>query len=331
MTNSNQISGDSGRAIVFVHGRGFTPPAEDLLPLLSRGVENGLEQDLPDDLPTWASTTRYLAYYGDLSNDFLRDSGDSYDEALDVNDLQNALNELLAIDRRKGFGVKHYDRLPGKSAARELAVSVFAPLIESIGLGKKVVAGRHKDLGEYWRLESKYRAEALERVRSVIASSLQSDDRVTLISHGTGSIIAYDALWQLSHDPAYRDDCKGLKLDLWVTLGAPLGDRMAQKQLLGAKGSGRERFPTNILAWHNVSAEDDYMSHDNTVADDYRAMLSQRQISSIRDYRIYNMAIRYGKSNPHNVLGYLVHPRVTKIIGDWLRLADGRSLPKSSS
>ena len=327
MTTQSQISGNSGRAIVFVHGRGFKPGARALLQLFSRAVENGIGQDSPDSQADYADTTRYLAYYGDLSNRYLEDSGESYDETLDVTDLQNALNELSVIDRKKGFGVKSYDRLPGKSAAKELAVSVFAPLIESIGLGKKVVEGRHKDLGEYWKLASDYRSAVLDRVRGAIANALENDDRVTLVSHGTGSIVAYDALWQLSHEPEYREAFDGLKLDLWVTLGAPLGDGMVRRQLLGAGGSGRERFPTNVLAWHNVSAEDDYMSHDNTVADDFKAMLSQRQISSIRDYRIYNMAIRYGKSNPHNVLGYLVHPRVTKIIADWLRLAEGRALP----
>lgn len=330
MTTNTLISGDSGRAIVFVHGRGFTPSPDLLLELLSRTLENGVEQDASDDLPAFASTSRYMAYYGDLSNRFLESVGEDYDEALDIKDLQNALNELVAIDRKKGFGIKNYDRLPGKSAAKELAVSIFAPLIESIGLGKRVVSGRHKDLGEYWRRDSGYRAEVLDRVRNAIATALIDDDRVTLVTHGTGSIIAYDALWQLSHDPDHHSDCNGLKLDLWISLGAPLGDRMVQKQLLGAGRSGRERYPTNVLAWHNVSAEDDYMSHDNTVADDFKAMLSQRQISSIRDYRIYNMAIRYGRSNPHNVLGYLVHPRVTKIVADWLRLTDGRSLPKSA-
>ena len=70
------------------------------------------------------------------------------------------------------------------------------------------------------------------------------------------------------------------------------------------------------------------MSHDNTVSDDFKSMLTQRQISSIRDYRIYNMAVRYGKSNPHNVVGYLVHPRVSTLVAEWLRKTDGRSLPK---
>ena len=89
-------------------------------------------------------------------------------------------------------------------------------------------------------------------------------------------------------------------------------------QLWGADAEGRRRYPSNVLTWHNVSAEDDYVSHDNTVADDFKAMLKQRQISSIRDYQIYNMAIRYGRSNPHNVIGYLIHPRTTRIVNAWL-------------
>ncbi len=50
-------------------------------------------------------------------------------------------------------------------------------------------------------------------------------------------------------------------------------------------------------------------------------MLDYHLISRIRDYRIYNLAIRYGHSNPHNALGYLIHPRVSSLVGDWL-LAD---------
>jgi hypothetical protein len=41
-------------------------------------------------------------------------------------------------------------------------------------------------------------------------------------------------------------------------------------------------------------------------------------LSRIRDYRIYNLAVRYGKSNPHSFMGYLVHPRMTKLVADWL-------------
>jgi hypothetical protein len=330
MSEASRIGGNSGRSIVFVHGRGFKPGAEPYLGILSQALAVGVEKDSPDALPALADTGKSLAYYGDLSNAFLAATGEAYDEQLDLTDMSNALNELSAIDRKKGFGVNRYDRLPGKSASKEFAVSIFAPIVRTLGLGNKVVSGRHRDLGEYWSRGSEYRDATLERVRELIAATLNDDDRVVLVTHGTGSIVAYDALWQLSHEAEYAESCKDLKVDVWITLGSPLGDRLVQGHLLGKDRSGRERYPTNILAWHNVSAEDDYMSHDNTVADDFRAMLTQRQISSIRDYHIYNMSIRYGRSNPHNVLGYLVHPRVAKIVSDWLRLADGRALPPES-
>jgi hypothetical protein len=64
------------------------------------------------------------------------------------------------------------------------------------------------------------------------------------------------------------------------------------------------------------------MCHDNTLGDDFRDMLKQRQVSCIRDYRIYNLAVRYGKSNPHSSIGYLIHPRVSKLVADWLRQGD---------
>ena len=71
-------------------------------------------------------------------------------------------------------------------------------------------------------------------------------------------------------------------------------------------------------AWHNIAAEDDYVCHDKTVADDYKRMLQQRMIGDIRDHTIYNLSVRYGRSNPHSSLGYLIHPRTAQLLSDWL-------------
>lgn len=330
MTETIHISGTSGRAIVFVHGRSFKPGGREYLDVLTATLAAGIERDWPEVLEPWTETSNYLAYYGDLNNEFLRAQGGVYDEQLDVKDLTNALYELKTLDRKKGFGVGRYDRLPGKSAYREFAVSVFAPIVAALGLGKRLISGGQKDLAEYWQTDSEFRQAVLHRVRSAIITALQAQERVIVICHGTGSIVAYDALWQLSHDPAHVKSCKDAKVDVFLTIGSPLGDSLVRHQLLGRDRSGRECYPTNILAWHNVSAEDDYMSHDNTVADDFKAMLTQRQISSIRDYHIYNLAVRYGRSNPHNVLGYLIHPRVSKIVADWIIQAHGRALPRNS-
>jgi hypothetical protein len=78
-------------------------------------------------------------------------------------------------------------------------------------------------------------------------------------------------------------------------------------------------YPKNVITWHNVSAEDDYTCHDNTLADDFKRMLEQHAVSTVQDYCVYNLAVRFGKSNPHSSVGYLIHPRVSKIIVDWMQ------------
>jgi len=329
MKDAKQISGTTDRSVIFVHDRDFKPAAGEYLDILVGALASGLECDHPETLYMLTSVNKYLAYYGDLSSEFLTEQGEFYDERLDTSDLRNALHQLKGIDRKKGFGVSKYDKLPGKSALREFIASALAPILSACGLEKLLVSGANKDLGEYWNESSTLGKSILQRVRTTISDALDRDESIMLISQGTGAIVAYDALWQLSHDPEYSKAYVDAKIDVWLTLGAPLGDSMVRQQLLGANKKGRERFPTNVLAWHNVSADDDYISHDNTVADDFKAMLKQRQVSSIRDYRIYNLAERYGRSNPHSAIGYLIHPRITKILTDWLTQSFGKPLPKS--
>ena len=160
--------------------------------------------------------------------------------------------------------------------------------------------------------------EARARVRSKLCELMDRGDHIMLVTHGTGSVVAYDVLWELSNDTATYPEYGECKIDQWLTLGSPLGDRIVQKRLLGAQEREECRFPSNVISWHNLSAEDDYTCHDATLADDFKTMLKQRQISAVHDYRVFNLAVRYGKSNPHNSIGYYIHPRLTKIVIDWL-------------
>ena len=52
-------------------------------------------------------------------------------------------------------------------------------------------------------------------------------------------------------------------------------------------------------------------------------MLAERHISRIQDYHIYNLAERYGRSDPHDALGYLSHPRTATLLNDWLSASPG--------
>ena len=200
----------------------------------------------------------------------------------------------------------------------------------TLGLSNTVIAKLCVDLGEYWNKRSDFGPQARARVRTGIKAAIQSGNHVMLITHGTGCVLAYDALWELSHDEAYAGECGDAKIDTWITTGAPLGDSLVRKRLLGSDRKGREQFPSNVVSWLNVSAEDDYLSHDNTLADDFKLMLKQRQVSCIKDYRIYNLAVRYGKSNPHNSIGYLIHPRIAQFVSNWLDDHSAAETPMSS-
>ncbi|MDX1517459.1 MAG: hypothetical protein R3288_11500 [Woeseiaceae bacterium] len=317
------------RSILLVHGRDFKPPADALMDISTTALRAGLERDFPACAPIFDSVRRDLAYYGDLSNEYLASIGRRYDENLDVADRRNALATLRQITARKRFGILDYDRLPGKSALAEFLVAVCAPVLGTLGLWGWLCARKAPDVSQYLKHDSDYSEECRKRVRDKLAALLSAGDQVMLISHGTGSAIAWDALWELSHDDEFRDSTGGAKIDLWMTLGAPLGDRHCRKRLYGAGEKGDRQFPTNVIAWYNVAAEDDYTCHDNTVADDFRKMLRDRAISAVHDYVVYNHAVRYGKSNPHSSVGYYIHPRVSKILADWLQ-PEGHAEPQAS-
>jgi hypothetical protein len=319
----------SGRTLVYVHGRHFKPPSIELLDISVAALRAGIERDYPQVMDLFHGMHKRIGYYGDIGNEFLESQGQRYDEQLDIGDRRNALQSLSAIEKRKNFGVSRYDRLPGKTAVSEFVADIALPLRAHLGLSKRIISKHAADLGEYWNRKSGFAERVRKRVRMAICDATDGDNRVMLISHGTGCIVAYDVLWQLSHDPEYKEQFEGRKVDLWLTLGAPLGDLTANRRLFGAKKNGLERYPTNVVSWHNVSAEDDYVCHDNTLADDFKEMLNQKQVSCIRDYVIYNLAVRYGKSNPHSSVGYLVHPRIAKILSEWLQQGHSAPVPKS--
>ena len=319
----------SGRALVYVHGRNFKPPSNELLDISVAALRAAIERDSPEVIDLFHGMHKRIGYYGHISNEFLEAEGQRYDEKLDIGDRRNALQSLSAIEKRKNFGVSRYDRLPGKTAISEFVADVAMPVLGYFGLAKRVISMLAPDLGEYWNEKSSFASRIRERVRTAICDATDGDNRILLVSHGMGCIVAYDALWQLSHDPEYKERFEGQKIDLWLTLGAPLGDITVHRRLLGANKTGLERYPSNVVSWHNVSAEDDYMCHDNTLADDFKQMLNQKQVSCIRDYVIYNLAVRYGKSNPHSSVGYLIHPRVAKLVSEWLQQGHSAPIPKS--
>ncbi len=323
-----KLSGPSNRSLLLVHGRDFKPGADAYMDLSTAALRAGIARDYPEQLDAFDAVNKHLAYYGDLNAEILNARGKSYDVGLDIGDRRNALNVLKAVELRKHFGIRQYDQLPGKSAVPEFVADVVAPVLGSIGLSVPLLGKVAPDFAAYFDTKQDFAARAREQVRTSLCELLDSGERILLIAHGTGSVIAYDVLWELSHDNELKARYGDNKIELWMTLGSPLGDSAIQRHLHGAKEESGSKFPSNVIAWHNVAAEDDYICHDNTLADDFKLMLKQRVVSVVHDYLVFNLAVRYGRSNPHSSVGYYIHPRASKIISDWLLADDSVSSPK---
>jgi len=318
LLTTEELAGPSNRSLLLVHGRDFKPGRETYLDLSMAALRAGIERDYPGQIDGFDVLQKHFAWYGDLSAEILERAGKTYDRDLDIGDRRNALNALREITVRKRFGVRLYDSLPGKSAVPEFLVDVSAPVLGGFGLTMTVLRSMAPDFAAYFDKKRNYAVQTRSRVRAELCELMDRGDRIMLITHGTGSVIAYDVLWELSHDEDLKEKYGGSKVEMWVTLGSPLGDHSIHKRLSGAKEQVESRFPTNVISWHNVSAEDDYTCHDNTLADDFKKMLRHRLVSAVKDYQVFNLAVRYGRSNPHSSIGYYIHPRVSKIIADWL-------------
>jgi hypothetical protein len=311
------MSDGDKRSILLIHGRDFKPSADKYLDIAVTAMRVGLERDYPDCAAIFDGMPKELAWYGDLNAEVLTAAGKTYDEELDVGDRCNALNKLKGITPRKKFGIRLYDQLPGKTALPEFFMDVGATVAGAVGMRMPVIGRLAKDFAAYLN-DDEFAEESRRRLRDKLCRMMDRGDKIMLITHGTGSVIAYDVLWELSNDTATYPEYGECKVDHWLTMGSPLGDSIVQKRLLGAKERDDNRFPSNVISWHNLAAEDDYTCHDTTLADDFKKMMVQKRVSAVHDYRIFNLAVRYGKSNPHSSVGYYIHPRVSKIIADWV-------------
>ena len=307
---------NAGKAIVFVHGRGQKANAQAILELWSQSLRAGMARDYAEtgELGTLDKATQSIAYYGDLTNQRRAQNKGSYDETLDIADLNNTLKALSALDTSKKFRRAGYEKLPGRSSAKEFLADIGAPILSTLRLTEAALSRRMPELSAYWNDDAAFAQHARQQVRERLREAFARNDDVLVLSHCLGSVVTWDALWELSHVEGLPN-----KVSHWITFGAPLADEFVKRRLLGADRSGAEKYPTNVLSWSNIAAEDDFTCHDETVANDFGAMLELHLASSIKDYRIYNLAVRYGKSNPHNFIGYLIHPRMTRLVADWLR------------
>ncbi len=306
-----------GKTILLIHGRHFKPNETDLKTLWIDALATGVARDHAAVLPLLTAATKSFVYYGDISNAYLRQQGYKYDEQADIKDRKKMLLRLAQYKKNQ-FTKKNYNALPGKSSWGEALADAFAGALSALRLSDPAINLVAPDMREYWNEDSAFSTDVRYPLIAPLMEAMDRGDDILVISHSLGSMIAYDTFWKFCHTGEYRPTYTDKKISLWITLGSPLSDETVQRNLKGAGASGERRYPNNVVEWVNIAAEDDYISHDQMLADDYAEMKKLGLVKSITDERIYNLAVREGKSNPHNEIGYIIHPSVSAQVAAWL-------------
>ncbi len=149
-------------------------------------------------------------------------------------------------------------------------------------------------------------------LKTMLRQAWRTDERVLLIGHSLGSVIAYDTLWELS-----RQDGDTGRVDLFMTLGSPLSTRFIRRMLRGSDRAGAERYPANIVRWGNYRAKGE-MTALRPIRPYFSEMIELGLADSIEDVELYNHFRSEIGLNVHMSYGYLVNALVAGRIADWL-------------
>jgi len=169
-----------------------------------------------------------------------------------------------------------------------------------------------RDLRRYQLNENEIAEHTRQMLKIPLRSATESGRPVLLIAHSMGSVIAWDSLWQMSHNERDR-----VHIDTLLTMGSPLGQRFVQRRLHGFHEKGGERYPLGIDRWVNLAAIGDLTAVDPELADDFGAMVDRGLVRTIDDRELHNYFRLDGALNVHAEYGYLANPVTAGIVADW--------------
>ncbi len=291
--------------IIFVPGKNPKPPVEEyrrqILRCLQRGVERAdpaVAQEIEADSQAFrliAWNPLYYRSYKPLDEDL------PWIDALLKQDgpTRADVKEALSFRRRTAWLLYTLADL----------FNFIIPLLPD-----PVVKSTIWETAHYFSNHDNMGRQVRELLKVPLRDMFAKGERVLVIGHSMGSVIAYDALWELTHIEKNPG-----RVDLFLTIGCPLGMRFTQQRLQGACEKGAKRYPHNIRHWITMAAQGDLTALDPTLRDDFKAMLELGVVESIADLNggIFNYFRNDQGLNVHRSYGYLVNPRVGEAIAKW--------------
>lgn len=291
--------------IIFVPGMSPMPPADQHTNLLWRTLLEGVRRAEPDiaiDIEQHKARFHIVAW----NYSYYQYNHDTTQDLPWIDALLNKHGPTQQDIREAGSWLVHLDRFLYTVADHLPWLIRWLP--ES---AKNTI----EETNSYFKNHGNIGYEIRGMLKTLLRPMLDKNEQVLIIGHSLGSVIAYDALWELSHNEVHSG-----KVD-FLSLGSPLGLKFVQNKLQGKQYPKGNRFPGNIHRWINLSSVGDTTAADRRFNDDFADMLKYGLVESIEDHceGIYNFYRDENGLDCHGSYGYLVNPAVGGIIAEWWR------------
>lgn len=324
-------------AVVFIHGLAKKPAPVQLLELWQWGLSRGNPMPIafppPNeglDLAT-AGVPHVLNYYADVfyGTDYETDLSSymegNVDLELQAEGLDHVESELPlpapqtarerafleAFEAKITANLIAHDavitaKLAQDACGREIARFIPAPVREAIIKKAAMEAYYFLFNKEYVRpadgVRFNVRTELRSRLLHDLTSLREKAEKVVIISHSMGTMVAYDVLRNCPECPT---------VDTLITLGSPLGIREVQQELL-AKDNEQIDFPAATLGrWINIyDPLDPICGADPKFANDYRSVAGK----SVEDIKESNWG-KWRHTITHYLAGTQLRQHLTQALG----------------
>lgn len=289
--------------IIYVTGMKPKPPPVEHRRELTRVLGAGLERACPGTA-VWLDAREQnfvLVSWTCHFYDFTRDIG------LDLPGIERLLAAPYPTRRDR----REVEALPRRLVRLWHLVGDSFPLLTSVVASKDLKL----TLAEVHRYLENRRGIA-ERIRAMVRDALHAawsaGERVMLVGHSLGSVIALDALWEAASK-------EGGSVDYLMTLGSPLATRFIRRSVLATRQ--RRSAPRGEIArrWVNVTARGELVALHPRLEPFFGWMVDRGLVGSIEDDTdLLNHFRDAAGLDVHKSYGYLSDARVAGRMGEWI-------------
>jgi len=286
--------------IVFVPGLRPKPPNDVYRDVLLKCVLAGLRhyspaaaavlQSSPDAFQIYSWTDEVYGEHRDIELD--RAGIDAILEqdlpaAADLAEVYSYRRRLVQISHRIGDRIPLLGRMLASERQRTMLREARDYLRDRNGVGTTTRAG----------------------MREMLCSRAREGNHLVIVGHSLGSVIAYDALWELSREGV------PVRVDLLLTIGSPLGTRFVGRLIKGADEPEQTRYPNNIVRWTNIAAAGELTALYPRLSKQFGRMLELGLVYSIEDFvDVPNYFVGPRGLNVHSEYGYAMQPEFARAL-----------------